>query len=89
MSNRSIAERILEVVAAFERGSIGASAIAESIEIHEPALESVSRVLRDELHRLSVQVIGEDVSPQEESLLGIKSSKVALVKLKSLLQAIE
>ena len=63
MSNERIARRITEVVEAFERGELGATAIDQSLELHEPALEGISRSTRDEMHRLAVEIIREDFSP--------------------------
>ena len=85
MTNASIAARILEGIAAYESGRASASSVAESIELHESALESVPREIRDRLHRLSVMVIEQDVTPQEEELLGLSPSRQALIELKSLL----
>lgn len=88
MSNASVAKRILESVAAYESGHSIASSVATSIDLHEPAFEAVSRELRDRLHTLSVQVIEQDVTPQEEALLGIKASRQAVQELKSLLSSL-
>lgn len=88
MSNASITVRILESVAAYESGLASAASVAESIELHEPALEAVPREVRDRLHSLSVQVLEQDVSPQEETLLGIKASRQALEELKLLLRSL-
>lgn len=82
MSNATIAARIAEAIAAFERGDAGATFVAESIELHEPALEAVPREVRDNLHRLSVKLIEQDLSPFEEEMLGIPHSREALAKLK-------
>lgn len=88
MTNASVASRILERIAAYENGRASASSVAESIELHESALESVSRELRDQMHNLSVRVLEQDVTPQEEELLGLKSSRQALQELKSLLKGL-
>ncbi len=89
MANSSIARRVLEVVSAFERGEVPASAIAASLELHEPALEAVSRDIRDKLHALSLQIIQEDVTPQEQSVLGIEPSTRGCSELRRLLQCLE
>lgn len=88
MSNFTIASRILEAVAAFERGEVGATAIAQSVELHEPALEAVPRDVRDRLHLLSVKAIEQDLSPLEEEVLGICATKEAVNELKLVLEAI-
>jgi len=88
MSNTTIVQRIFEVVSAFERGDAGATAIAQSVEIHGPALEAVPRKVRDRLHKLSVMIIEQDVSPLEEKMLGLQASKEACAELKILLQEI-
>jgi hypothetical protein len=88
MSNTSIARRILEIVAAFERGEAPASAVAASLELHEPALEAVPRDLRDRLHNLSLKIIEEDVTPQEQLLLGHEPSRQALNDLRELLEGL-
>lgn len=89
MSNASVVTRILESVAAYERGEASASSIAKSIELHEPALEALPRVVRDRLNALSVEVIEQDVTPQEEALLGLKPSRKALEELKSVLESLK
>jgi hypothetical protein len=88
MSNATIINRISEVVIAFERGELGATAIAQSIELHEPALEMLPRELRDRLHKLSVQVLEQDLSPLEERMLGLRASRQALEELKAVLALI-
>ena len=88
MSNSNIASRILEAIAAFERGEVSATAIAQSIELHEPALEAVPRDIRDRLHLLSVKAIEQDLSPLEEEVLGICATKEAVNELKMMLEAI-
>lgn len=88
MTNSRIASRVLEVLAAFERGEVGSTVVAESVELHEPALEGVPRSVRDNLHRLSVQVINEDLSPLEQEQLGIPASRRAVGELKLALQAL-
>ena len=75
----------MESIANYESGRTSASSIAESIELHESALESVPKEIRDKLHSLSVQVIEQDVTPQEEELLGLTPGRQALNELKSLL----
>ena len=85
MANESIAARIAEVVAAHERGDTGAKAVADSIELYEPALEGIPRAVRDELHRLSVELIREDVTPLEAEMLGWERTRRALDELKALL----
>lgn len=85
MSNRTIINRILEIVDAFEHGVASASAVAASVELHDPALEAVPRAARDKMRALSVEVINQDVSPIEEEMLGWKSSCEALHELRSLL----
>ncbi len=85
MSNKAIINRILEIIDAFEHGDASALAVAASVELHEPALEAVSRAARDEMHALSVEVIKQDVSPIEEEMLGWESSREALHELRSLL----
>lgn len=89
MSNRSIATRIMEVVAAYEAKQVGASAIARALELHEPAFEALPRTVRDEMHHLSVQIIRDDVTPLEEAQLGFKSDGVAISRLRALLQSVE
>jgi hypothetical protein len=89
MPNATIAHRVLEVVAAFARGEAPASAIAASLELHEPALEGVSRDVRDRLHALSVQVIREDVTVAEQELLGLEPRNDALLELRRVLEALE
>ena len=89
MSNSAIAHRVLEVLAAFERGEASASAIAESLELHEPALEGIPRDLRDRMHSLSVQIIYEDVTPQEQALLGFEPSRCAFDELRRVLEAVK
>lgn len=88
MSNASIGQRVLESIAAYEDGRNSAVSVAQSIELHEPALEAVPREFRDRLHALSVQVLEQDVTPQEEALLGIKASRQALEEIKSLLRSL-
>ena len=85
MTNARIAERILEVVNKYENGNTSASAIAEAIETHEPALEAIARKTRDKLHSLSLKVIEQDVTPFEEETLGFKNSREALNELKNVL----
>lgn len=89
MTNKAIAQRILDVIDAYESGSTSASAVAESVELHEPALEAITRDVRDSLHNLSVKVIEQDVSSVEEEQLGIRNSKEALKKLKKLLSEMQ
>ena len=89
MSNASIAKRILEAIKGFEAGKLSASAIAESIELHEPALESVDRRVRDKLHELSVQALEQDLTPFEEETLGLQASRNAVNALKELLASIK
>lgn len=88
MSNKRIANRILEAVAAFERGDVGATAVAGSVELHEPALEGVSRVIRDRLHELSVEMIRQDLSLLEQEMLGVEPIREAAKALKVLLEDI-
>lgn len=85
MSNKTIINRILEIIEAFEHGQTSASAVAASVELHEPALETIPREARDKMHALSVEVIMQDVSSVEEEMLGWKSRREALHELKSLL----
>jgi hypothetical protein len=89
MTNPRIASRILEVLAAYERGEASAFLVAQSIELHEPAMEGVSQSARERLHRLSVQVIQEDASPLEQEQLGIPAGGQALRELKLLLQSLK
>jgi len=88
MTNERIANRIAEVVAAFERGDVGATAVAESVELHEPALEGISREVRDRLHQLSVEVVKQDLSPLELEMLGLEPTREAVTALKLLLGGI-
>lgn len=88
MSNSAIAQRILEVVTAFEGGQVSAVAIAQSIELHESALESIPKDIREAMHKLSVKIIQQDVSQFEESLLGLQASREACQELKRLLKSI-
>jgi len=85
MSNQSIIARILETIALFEGGATSASAVAASVELHEPALEGVPRAARDRMHALALEVIMQDVSPVEQEMLGWQSSRQASHALKSLL----
>lgn len=89
MSNATIASRMLEIVADFERGRLPSVAIAQCMELHEPALEGIERNVRDRLHKLSVQIIEQDISPIEEQMLGIQASRNAATELKELLKKIE
>lgn len=86
MSNTSIARRILEIADQYANGTAPASAIAAGLELHEPALEGVSRDLRDRLHALSVAVIHEDVSPLEAEQLGWVASRNSLSELQRVLR---
>lgn len=88
MSNATIVSRIYEIVAAFERGEVGATAIAESIELHEPALEAITQEIRRSLHKLSVKTIEQDLSSTEESMLNLRASRDAVNELKTVLEAI-
>lgn len=85
MSNKTIINRILEIIEAFENGQTSASAVAASVELHVPALETIPWATRDKMHALSVQVIMQDECWVEEEILGWKSSFEALHELKSLL----
>ena len=85
MSNKTIVNRIIEIIVAFEHGQTSASAVAASVELHEPALETIPREVRDKIHALSVKVIMQDVSSVEAEMLGWKSNNEALHELKSLL----
>lgn len=85
MSNKSVIDRILEIIEAFEHGDTCASAVAASVELHESALEAIPREVRDKMRALSVEVIKQDVTPIEEEMLGWKDSREALHELKSLL----
>ena len=85
MSNASIASQILKSIATYESGHASASSVAESIELNEPALESIPREVRVKLHRLSILLIEQAVTPQEEAFLGISPNRQALTELKSLL----
>jgi hypothetical protein len=89
MSNRAIVNRISEIVAAYERGEVGATAIAEGVELYEPALERVSRSVRDALHKLSVESIKQDLSPLELEMLGLQPTREAVKSLKLLLEQID
>lgn len=89
MSNITIVNRILEVVAAFDRKEVSAIAIVQSIELHEPALEAVSRNIRDKLHLLSVQALEQDLSPFEEEVLGGCATTNAANELKTILGVIQ
>jgi hypothetical protein len=86
MSNTSIAKRILEIAEQYANGAAPANAIAASLELHEPALEGVSRDVRDRLHALSVAVIREDISPPEAEQLGWVASRNALSELQRILR---
>lgn len=86
MSNTSIARRILEIADQYANGTAPASAIAAGLELHEPALEGISRDLRDRLHALSVAVIHEDVSPLEAEQLGWIASRDSLSELQRVLR---
>lgn len=88
MSNTAIVSRILEVVAAFERGEVGATAIAQSIELHEPALEAIPREVRDKLHRLSVKAIEQNLSTLEAEMLGLCATQDEVNELIHTLEAI-
>jgi hypothetical protein len=85
MSNISIAQRIFEIVAAYERGDVNVIAITQSIELHESALEGISREVRDRLHSLSVEIIYQDV---DDEMLGWTASREALNEIKLLLASI-
>jgi hypothetical protein len=85
MSNETIAKRILEVIEAYETGKTSASSVAQSVELHEPAMESIPKATRDKLHELSLKIMDQDVSPLEEKILGIRPSRDALMELKILL----
>lgn len=86
MSNTSIARQILEITDQYANGTAPANAIAASLELHEPALEGVSRDLRDRLYALSVAVIHEDVSPLEAEQLGWVASRRSLLELQRILR---
>lgn len=88
MSNTSIAARILYVTDRYVTGDAPASAIAESLELHEPALEGVSREVRDKMQALAVAVIHEDVSPLEAAQLGFVHSYEALNDLQRILRSL-
>jgi len=85
MTNQSIASRVLEAVKRVEAGELPVSAIASSLEMHEPALEGVPRDVRDRLHKLAVDAIRQDVSAREREQLGIEGSRQALMELKAIL----
>ncbi|KPJ95160.1 MAG: hypothetical protein AMJ53_03395 [Gammaproteobacteria bacterium SG8_11] len=85
MTNATIVQRIIEVINAYENGKTSASSIAESIEMHEPAMESIPREIRDKIHNLSVEIIEQDITPIEEKMLGIEPGKKALTELKTIL----
>jgi hypothetical protein len=85
MTNQSIASRVLEIVKRVEAGELAVSAIASSLEMHEPALEGVPRDVRHRLHKLSVDAIKQDVSAFEHQHLGIDGSRQALMELKAIL----
>jgi hypothetical protein len=89
MPNRTIANRIAETIAAFERDELGATAIADSVDLHEPALEGVPRSLRDALHKFSVEAVRQDFSPLELEMLGLQPTREAVESLKLLLSQIE
>ena len=89
MSNESIAARMADTVAAYERGEAGAKAVADSVELHETALEGIPREIRDRLRRLSVDLICEDVTPLETEMLGWEHTRRALDELKALLANIK
>ena len=84
----SIATRVSEVIAAFERGEVSVLAVEESIELHEPALEAIPRETRDLLHNLSAKLVREDLSPVERELLGVQASQETLAKLKAVVAAL-
>lgn len=88
MSNASIAQRILQTIAAYERGEVGSTSVADSIELHEPAFEDLKRDIRNHIHRLSLEIVKQDISPLEEEMLGWKASRSALEELKSVLNKI-
>ena len=85
MSNASIVARMLETIAAYERGEASAWSVEESVELHGPALEAVPDEARDRLRSLPVQIMMQDIEAEEEALLGITPSRQALQELKSLL----
>lgn len=70
MSNRSIAQRILEVVESFEAGKSSAFAVNSSIEIHSPAFEAVPGILIDKLDEAGCALLCEDLSDLERAQLG-------------------
>jgi hypothetical protein len=88
MSITNIVRRILETLSAYEQGDVAASSIAQSVELHEPAMEAIPREMRDLLHQLSLKIIEEDVSPLEEEDLGLKASREGCEELRTLLQQI-
>ncbi|GEM_PF-3881999 len=68
MSNKSIINRILEIIEAFEHGQTSASAVAASVALHEPALATIPGEARDKLHALSFDVIMQDISTVEAEM---------------------
>lgn len=68
---------MLEVLDAFDRGEVGAMRVAESVELHAPALEGISRLARDELNRLSALVLKTDYTPDEREFLGLAEPTAA------------
>lgn len=89
MSNASIASRILEVVAAFEASKSSAYAVNQSIELHAPAFEGISREKVDALNALGLKLLTNDVSDLEREQLGWTDiSGEAIWDIKRLLMAI-
>ena len=88
MSNKAIAERLLEVAEGVLAGSLPSSAFADAVDVHAAAFEGLPRAWLDRLNRLSVQVLEEDVSPLEEDLLGLQSSRRSLIEAANMLRSL-
>ena len=89
MSNRSISDRILEAVEAFEVGNLSAFMVNESIEVHSPAFEGVPRILIDKLNEAGHTLLSEDISDFEREGLGWPSRTVENIRnVKEALHAI-
>jgi hypothetical protein len=70
VSNASIANRILEVLLAFESGKVPSFRVNQSIELHSSALEAIPRELLDELNQLGIKLHTEDYSEREREQMG-------------------
>lgn len=88
MSNASIAQRLLRVIAQYEREEAGTASIASNVELYEPAFENLPRDTRDKLHELSIEIFNQDLTPLEEETLGMKSSRSALNEMKRILEEV-